>query len=1111
MKISSGAFAAVPALLCAVGCTQSEAPRPLPAPPVVVDFSADVTRINPGESATLTFDVTGADEVTIVDQTGGKIAYDGDATHGTAVVSPLETAFYVLRARGAGGRANAFVQLAVGEDLREVFLVAVPPVIDSGEHAQLLWSAFHAQSAELRDSRGGVTPLDVSGGAGVVDVAPARTTGYSLVATGANPETVLEQHADIQVRPVVASFDATPAAAKVGETIQLSWKTGGAEEVVITEKTFGQLYKATLPTDENAVDQGTFAWTVPAERPDQQAVTDGFPLEFTLTVKQTDPMMTLTRMVSGFVGEGPRITSFVIPAAVTTGHTFEVAWKTVNAERLQVLADGGLLYEPLPRDTAKVAEGRLTLAAPKADTTFTLIAWGHEGVRAESSSVVRIVAPPTIDEFNLPASINAAGNPANATWKTTNATRVVVRLENGPTLFTTDDPARVASGNENIFPGNKSVFVLEAFNDAGERVTAKQTVDVLSAPGLITATPTPVTPGETISVSWLLDDTVSPSVIGDPTQPAIVNNPAGDWYELDEHVDARALQFDDPDDGTATLQAPAGFRFPFVGLQETEFHVSTNGFISFEDVGALPDNVTLDDPDDGAPALVAPFWDDLTLGENGRVLYLWEGTSFPRRLIVQWDKVHVTADEQGSELTFEVQLWETGEIHFAYKTLNGTDSAGEGATVGWKRSDSLYEKRGEPNTAVLTPGDEFIFMASGSSTGAFEITADHSSDFVLFARRPVGNGYVVYSARASVIPPGSVLVNELMVRPSPATPAGRWLELHNTTDEEFDISGALLESAATMTSFALPEGTVIAPNGYLVIGDSADPAQNGGANVTVEWSGFTPADTADETITLSAVGEISHLDYAAADVQEAVSIQGPDLSAIDTNGNGLVCTQRSMTYGSDGAIGTPGAKNESCFEYELSTIPVAFEDISATGTPLFEQEVDDQTASVDVGSNPITYFKTPVSTISVCTNGWIALSSTTLSSYSNATKPSSSAPTALAALFWDDLEVGDTPESNVFVQRLEAGAGLPGRWIVQYHAVTNHNAPDTLEMEAKFFDDGVIEYHYADMVSGSSSNLADGHSATIWLERLNGSAAMPIGINQPVITSNTAYRFTPRP
>ena len=68
-------------------------------------------------------------------------------------------------------------------------------------------------------------------------------------------------------------------------------------------------------------------------------------------------------------------------------------------------------------------------------------------------------------------------------------------------------------------------------------------------------------------------------------------------------------------------------------------------------------------------------------------------------------------------------------------------------------------------------------------------------------------------------------------------------------------------------------------------------------------------------------------------------------------------------------------------------------------------------------------------------------------------------------------------------------------------------------MRVKLFDNGVIEYHYAGMTNGTATNYAGGAYSTVWLDKPglgDSGEALTIGVNSPVISSNTAYRFIPR-
>jgi hypothetical protein len=143
-------------------------------------------------------------------------------------------------------------------------------------------------------------------------------------------------------------------------------------------------------------------------------------------------------------------------------------------------------------------------------------------------------------------------------------------------------------------------------------------------------------------------------------------------------------------------------------------------------------------------------------------------------------------------------------------------------------------------------------------------------------------------------------------------------------------------------------------------------------------------------------------------------------------------------------------------------------------------------------------------------NGNLAFADPLASRYVNQTIPASAGPSAMLAPFWDDLQVGSQP-SQVYVKRFVASGQVPSHWTVQYAHVTHLAGLDDLNFEVKLFDDGTIEFHYADMTSGSPDHFADGNSATIWLCAPDFTSALPIGLDQAVIQPHSAWRFTPHP
>jgi hypothetical protein len=161
-------------------------------------------------------------------------------------------------------------------------------------------------------------------------------------------------------------------------------------------------------------------------------------------------------------------------------------------------------------------------------------------------------------------------------------------------------------------------------------------------------------------------------------------------------------------DGSATINLPAGFTFQFGGQPYTQITVSANGYIAFDGVGSERENFLIPNPDIGSPYrrsnwFVAPFWDDLTLSASvdSRVLQATYGSGQQREFVIEWYKVPIQKNNTSTLLTFQVVLSEAdGSILFQYLDLNGSQSDGSSATVGLEYNDGYsgisyaYNRRG---------------------------------------------------------------------------------------------------------------------------------------------------------------------------------------------------------------------------------------------------------------------------------------------------------------------------------------------------------------------------------------------------------------------------------
>ncbi|MGV3624870.1 MAG: lamin tail domain-containing protein [Archangium sp.] len=1074
-------------------------PPPPPDAPRITAFTTDKSRIASGESATLTYSTSGASKVVVTDDRGGEVQLSGDASSGTATVAPRNSAFYVLRAVGEGGSDTAFVQIAVNEPLRDVFLLAVPSSIVAGQSAQLLWGAAGASSVTLTPSNG--TAQTLTGSTGVVNVTPSRSTEYVLSAQGAPGTPALTALARVAVSPVISAFNFDALnGVKANETINFTWTTAGATRLVLAERTFGTI--ATI-TDEASLATGAADFTLPAKLPNGFDISDGLSMHFTLTAYSE--AQSVSRTIDTSVGNRPVFDLLTVPEAASVGTQFTIAWRTTNATRVAVLVGGQPLFETLAGDQARVAAGSVKLPAPTAQTDYTIVASNSTGLETRQIRTVRSVNKPTVDTFTITGTVNAGGDNATARWTTTAASRVVLRVEGGGGVYETSSQTTVASGMFVVRPLQTMTFVLEAFNAAGD-VDRKTQVVTVSSPA-VTISPDPVVRGDQATLTWTLAGLGVTEVVGLASNNIEVVGASSNFIDLSTVAGVQSVVFADGNDGAEKLPPIPGFELHVLNQTRPDLYVSVNGFISYTPPAAL--NINANMADGGtAPDLIAPFWDDLTLGTDSEVLYAVQsraGTN-EKFLVVQWNKVQLASDPM-SELTFQAHLYETGQISFHYKTVNG---AANSATTGIKdatrqvRAQYVFDGTPAPVTADL----ELNFFSAGTADGTQTFTADRAERITFYGR--TAQAVLPASALVRAFGSGDVSVNEAMPLPDPSTGAsGQWVELRNNAAVTVDLGGLQVSSLGSLDGgFVIPNGTLVDAGAFLVVGQSTDMQDNGGAIVHLIGDDL-PLAVPDNVKVSLGVTTIGSLAWSADAGVQNQSIQ-PVSGLLVATGGQVTCS-RAVTYGPNGAFGTPGAANESCAAYTVSSIPGAFVPAPASATLTLSPvgttftAIDEGFANVTLPA-PFNYFGTPFTSLTAVTNGFLTFGSpiTTSAYFSNPTTPSTTAPNGVVAPFWDDLD--ERAGAKV------AAWNATDRFIISWESYQPLSTPGEANVQVHLLNSGVIEFHYGAMtpVTGTDQPRYNGNSATVWLEAPNGSYAIPFSINTASLSPNSGIRFTPK-
>ncbi|MEO0091232.1 MAG: C25 family cysteine peptidase [candidate division WOR-3 bacterium] len=161
--------------------------------------------------------------------------------------------------------------------------------------------------------------------------------------------------------------------------------------------------------------------------------------------------------------------------------------------------------------------------------------------------------------------------------------------------------------------------------------------------------------------------------------------PVYQWIEIDPNYGGQGTKIQLRNDAIKTISLP--FNFKFYGRNYNRISVCSNGYLAMDSSAIVdPYNWHLPSPL-GAPAMIAPFWDDFhpdTSGASG-VYYYYDVSN--HRFIVQWSRVrHIhgfKTPEIGELQTFQVLLLDPiyyptitgdGVIVFQYNEVYNDDS-----------------------------------------------------------------------------------------------------------------------------------------------------------------------------------------------------------------------------------------------------------------------------------------------------------------------------------------------------------------------------------------------------------------------------------------------------
>lgn len=247
--------------------------------------------------------------------------------------------------------------------------------------------------------------------------------------------------------------------------------------------------------------------------------------------------------------------------------------------------------------------------------------------------------------------------------------------------------------------------------------------------------------------------------------------------------------------------------------------------------------------------------------------------------------------------------------------------ADEAATLDYTLADGTVISLDDPFTAGGVTLSNVLSTLTAPITGTgteltLTLTAntDGGSEAVAFR-----NLLVTSDAVATGPTPGDLVITEVTQNPAAVgDSAGEWFEIQNVSGTDIDIDGWVISDNDSDSHTIDNGGPLVVPaGGFVVLGNSADPATNGGVAVDYAYgSSWFLSNSADEVVlTDSAAVEYDRIEYDGGpiwpDPTGASMSLAPDSTNISDNDDGSNWCTVETPYG-DGDFGTPGAANPDC-------------------------------------------------------------------------------------------------------------------------------------------------------------------------------------------------------
>lgn len=432
---------AIVAVMSIVIVLQGEITKVFTAP-TVTSFESSSSQIALGQQASLEWDVTGVNEVSINPGIGNV------PSAGTRKVSPASTTTYMLVASNIAGTVRKEVTLTVTGPLPSINSFSFnTDNIAAGQPATMTWNVSDADSVSIEPGVGQVQTM------GSKEVSPNTTTTYTLTATNdvGNSTATAKITVSISNVPIISTFKADPASVSAGKATTLSWEVFGASSININQGIGGVSSKNSVVV--KPLETTTYILTADNG---YKSMTE----EVTVTVDTSSITPTTT---ANEITTAPIIATFtLVPSAITLGDNTTLTWDVMGARSVSIIPGIGT-----------VPSTGYAFLIPAGPTTYTLTAINSFGTETATASVTISTDPtgtlPVINAFNASPSTISAGGASTLTWDIAGAT--VITIDQG-----IGKPA--SNFSQPVYPTETTAYTLTAINSTGtDNMTVTVTVN----------------------------------------------------------------------------------------------------------------------------------------------------------------------------------------------------------------------------------------------------------------------------------------------------------------------------------------------------------------------------------------------------------------------------------------------------------------------------------------------------------------------------------------------------------------------------------------------------------------------------------------------------------